>query len=71
MATATSLLMPFCRDSDAGNNDGDAGEGTVAGGTAGKDIAVDAILLTTKLTTNYAGEGTVEGGDVAVNAIWL
>ncbi len=38
MATATSPLTPFCHDSDTGNNDGDAGEWTVTGGTAGKDI---------------------------------
>ena len=61
MATATSPLTPFCHDSDTGNNDGDAGEWTVTGGTAGKDIAVDAILLTTKLTTKLRRGGDGRG----------
>ncbi len=48
-ATATSPLTPFCCENDAGDDDGDAGEGMVTGGTTEKDIAVDTIFFTTKL----------------------
>ncbi len=64
MATETSPLTPFCHDSDDGDNDGDAGEGMVAGGMAGKDVAVDRTAPAMQRQRGRDGDGGKEEGAV-------